>query len=74
MHRSEFSGMNTSSSVYSGKAVPRDGDLSELDGDSLVESSVSLTEGLRQLVKEKEELKEKLHQLEKSWDPPNVLG
>jgi len=45
------------------------------DRDSLVDKSIKLTEGLRELVQENMDLKKKLHQLEqKSQDYGSKLG
>ena len=52
-----------------GRAVLIDGDLFEcsdekINGEALVEQSLKLTAGLKELVQENRDLKEKLHQLE----------
>ena len=56
-----------------GRAVAIDGERSDekLDGEALVEQSLKLTAGLKELVQENKDLKEELHQLQQK---PRVSG
>jgi len=65
---------------YPSGAVPNEEDLlkcsdAKIDGESLVEESVKFTEKVRYLVRENNDLKEKLHQLaQKSHDSASEIG